>query len=141
METEDLALTQFKDIETEPNTRYSYTITSVNTAGVESRPSPMLVVTTPKTLLNPKIKAFYAEVDRENKYIQLSWRYNEPDVLEIQVYRKEAEGNFLRYGTIEPIARNFVDDKVVPNTQYSYGLQIIFKDGGVSEWSELNITY
>jgi hypothetical protein len=139
--TEDTTVAEFRDINFEPNATYSYTVTSINQVGLESEPAPPLSLTTPKQLLRPKVKGLYAEADRKNKYIQLSWRYNEPDVLEILVYRKKDAGDFLRYATIEPSTRNFIDEKVVPNTEYSYALQLIFKDGGVSEWSELNITY
>lgn len=141
METEDLALTQFKDIETEPNTRYSYTITSVNTAGVESRPSPMLVVTTPKTLLNPKIKAFYAEVDRANKSIALSWRYNQPNVLELQLFKKENEGVYTLYKTFEPSINQFLDTKLLTNSNYGYGIKAVFTNGSTSEWIQIEIKY
>ena len=85
-ETEDVSVAAFKDVKTEPNTTYSYTITSMNTAGLESKPSPVVSVATSQVLLKPKIKAFYAEVDRGNKHITLTWRYNQPKVLEIQLY-------------------------------------------------------
>ncbi len=123
LETEETSLTAFKDLEIEPNTRYGYTITAINTVGLESRPSPLVAIATPQTLLKPKIKGFYAEVDRENKHIALSWRYNEPNVLEIQLYKKENESNYSLYKTFKPSTGQFVDTKLIPNSNYGYGIK------------------
>ncbi len=140
-ETDDVSRDTFKDTDLEPNTTYSYTITTTNQTELESPPSPPLSITTLKQLLRPKVKGLFAEVDRENKYIQLSWRYNEQDVLEIQLFRKGEEGVFLRYATLSPELQSFRDEKVVPNTIYSYGIRGVFKDGELSEWDETIIKY
>jgi hypothetical protein len=141
LETEEESLTEFKDVETEPDTGYGYTITSVNTAGLESKPSPLLAITTPQILLKPKIKGFYVEIDRESKHIALSWRYNEPNVLEIQLFKKENEGEYTLYKTFQPSRRQFLDTKLIPNSEYGYGLKAVFMDGSISQWEEIDIKY
>ncbi|MEM7486300.1 MAG: fibronectin type III domain-containing protein [Bacteroidota bacterium] len=140
-ETDDVSRDTFKDTDLEPNTTYSYTITTTNQTGLESPPSPPLSITTLKRLLRPKVKGLFAEADRENKYIQLNWRYSEEDVLEIQLFRKEEEDAFFRYATLSPKLKAFKDEKVTPNTKYAYGIKAIFRDGDVSEWNEINISY
>lgn len=141
LETEETSLTAFKDLEIEPNTRYGYTITAINTVGLESRPSPLVTIATPQTLLKPKIKGFYAEVDRENRHIALSWRYNEPNVLEIQLYKKENESNYRLYKTFKPSTGQFVDTKLIPNSNYGYGIKAVFTDGSTGQWEEIDIKY
>lgn len=141
LETEDVSLTEFRDVETEPNTRYGYIITSMTTSGLESNPSPVMTVTTPRTLLKPIIKAFYADVSRENKSISLSWRYSQPNVLEIQLFKKENKRNYTLYKTFDPSTGQFLDTKLIPNSKYGYGLKAIFTDGSASEWSEIEVTY
>ncbi|NVN18494.1 hypothetical protein GUA46_09080 [Muricauda sp. HICW] len=141
LETEETSLTAFKDLEIEPNTRYGYTITAINTVGLESRPSPLVAIATPQTLLKPKIKALHAEVDRESKHIILTWRYNEPNVLEIQLYKKENNGEYTLYKTFSPRTSEFLDSKLIPNSKYEYGLKAVFVDGSISEWSEIEVTY
>ncbi|MHA7831423.1 MAG: fibronectin type III domain-containing protein [Flagellimonas sp.] len=140
-ETEDVSLTVFKDVDIEPNNSYGYTITSVNSAGLESKPSPVVSVTTPQSLVKPKIKAFYAEVDRESKHITLSWRYNEPNILEIQLFKKQNEGAFTLFKTFEPSTRQFMDTKLIPNSNYGYGIKAVFTDGSTSQWEEIDIKY
>ncbi len=140
-ETDDISTTVFTDTKLDPNTTYRYTITAINHTGLESPPSPPLSITTPKQLLRPKVKGLYAEVDRENKHIQLSWRYNDPDILEIQIFRKEANGDFLRYATLPKESKSFKDKKATPNTTYSYGIQVIFRNGDASDWNDTLIIY
>ncbi|WP_437395122.1 fibronectin type III domain-containing protein [Flagellimonas lutimaris] len=140
-ETEDVSITAFKDVKTEPNTTYSYTITAMNTAGLESKPSPVVSVATPQVLLKPKIKGFYAQVDRESKNITLTWRYNQPKVLEIHLYKKENESNYSIYKTFKPSTGQFVDTKLIPNSNYGYGIKAVFTDGSTSQWEELDIKY
>ncbi|WP_422860193.1 fibronectin type III domain-containing protein [Flagellimonas sp. S174] len=139
-ETDDISTITFKDDSLEPNTTYRYTLTTTNQTGLESPPSSPLSITTPKQLLQPKIKGLYVEANRENKYIQLSWRYNEPDVFEIQIFRKEEE-TFLRYATLPPESKTFKDKRVILNTKYRYGIHAVFKNGELSEWVEVPIIY
>lgn len=141
LETGERSLAEFMDLETEPNTRYGYTITSVNSEGLESKPSPLLAITTPQILLKPQIKGFYAEVDRENKHVTLSWRYNQPKVLEIQLFKKQNEGALTLFKTFEPTTRQFKDTKLIPNSNYGYGIKAVFTDGSASEWNEIEVTY
>ncbi|AWX43040.1 hypothetical protein HME9304_00027 [Flagellimonas maritima] len=140
-ETDDISTTVFTDTKLDPNITYRYTITAINHTGLESPPSPPLSITTPKKLLRSKVKGLYAEVDRENKHIQLSWRYNDPDILEIQIFRKEANGDFLRYATLPTESKSFRDKKAIPNTTYSYGIRVIFRNGDASDWNETLIIY
>ncbi|WP_418498779.1 fibronectin type III domain-containing protein [Flagellimonas sp.] len=140
-ETDDLSKTLYKDRDTQPNTVYTYTITSVNSLGLESAPAPTITITTPPRLLQPKVKAFMATVDREVKSITLNWRYDQPGVLELQLYKKESGGNYALYRTLNLSVNQFLDTKLVPNSHYGYGLRAVFSDGGLSEWSEIDVKY
>ncbi len=140
-ETENVSAREFKDMNLEPNTTYRYTITVVNESGLESEPAPPLSVTTPKQLLLPGIKGLYAEVDRENKFIRLTWRYNQPGVLEIQLYRKMGEEKLVLHRTLKPDVFEFMDTNVFSGINVTYGLKAIFKDGSISDWSQIHITY
>ena len=140
-ETDNPSLAEFKDLKYNPNTRYSYVITAVNQNNLESKPSPPLTLVTPKTLLRPKIKGLFAEVDREKKYVSLSWRYNIPDVVEVKLYKKTDETNFGLYKIFAPDVQEFKDGKVNPNTNYTYGMKAIFVDGSESEWNKISINF
>lgn len=140
-ETTDVSLNEFKDVNTQPNTKYQYTLVSTGQNGLESKPSPALSIITPKKLQQPQIKALYAQVDREQKSIRLSWRYKQPGVLEFQVFKKTEEGSFTLFKTLPSEINQFLDQNLVPNTRYSYGIKAIFKNGATSTWNEIDINY
>lgn len=140
-ETDDLSKVQYMDRGTQPNTAYTYTMTSLNSLGLESVPAPTITVTTPPKLIQPKVKAFMATVDREVKSITLNWRYDQPGVLELHLYKKESGGEYILYKTLDSSTNQFLDTKLVPNSHYGYGLRAVFSDGGLSEWSQIDIKY
>ncbi len=140
-ETRDISVSEYKDTNLTANTTYRYTLMVENQKGLESKPSSPLSIAAPKKLMHPKVKGLFAEVDRENKFIQVSWRYNEPGVLEIQVFKKEENGDFFLYETLSVESRDFRDEKVVPNTTYGYSIRAVFQNGGLSEWNEITIIY
>ncbi|MEO0528890.1 MAG: fibronectin type III domain-containing protein, partial [Bacteroidota bacterium] len=140
-ETSDTNLSEFKHVNTVPNTKYTYTITALNQNGLESNPSPPISVTTQKRLLRPEVKGLYANVNREGKFIQLSWRYKEANIMEIQVFRKDENTEFSLYQVFAPKRKQFIDVQLTPNTVYTYGLKAVFRNGSVSEWNEIEVKY
>lgn len=141
LETNNTSVNHFMDVKTEPNTVYNYIITAVNREGRESKPSPVVSITTPPILLKPKIKGLFARVNRELKTITLSWRSNHPGLLEVQLFKKENEGDYRLYKTLEPSINEYVDTKLTPNSNYGYGIKAIFTDGSTSQWTETEVTY
>jgi len=93
------------------------------------------------SLVKPPVKGLYANVDRENKQLQLFWRYKEPNVQEFLIYKKKKGKQYSLFGAAKPDERNLIDVMLNPNTTYSYGVKVIFKDGSVSKWVEIEITY
>lgn len=141
-ETNDTVTSNYLDETVESNTKYIYTIVAVDQGNLESLPSPPIAVTTTQKLLRPEIKGLYANVDRENHFIELSWRYKELDIVEIQLFRKIGlESEFTLYETFTPQRKKFIDTSLVPNTIYAYGLKAIFNDGSISEWNEIDVKY
>jgi len=140
-ETTDHKLNSYTDASVTTNQKYIYTIIALNSAGIESEPSPPITITTERTLLRPTIKGFYANVDREAKFIQLSWRYNETNIEEIQLYKKDNESAYSLYQIFNAEKKQFIDTQLSPNTTFSYGIKAIFTDGSVSRWSEFEVKY
>ncbi|RIV42061.1 hypothetical protein D2V05_18360 [Flagellimonas pelagia] len=140
-ETTDVSLNEFKDVNTQPNTKYQYTLVSTGQNGLESNPSPALSIITPKKLQQPQIKALYAQVDREQKSIRLSWKHKQPGVLEFQLFKKTEEGSFTLFKTLPSEIDQFLDQNLIPNTRYSYGMKAIFKNGATSAWNEIDVNY
>lgn len=140
-ETDDATIVEFVDDETNLDTKYLYTIVAIDSAGLESDPSPPISANTLPELIKPEIKGLYANVNRELGEIQLSWRYKEPNVQEIQIFKKETGKEFGLLTTLPPNRKQFLDQQLSPNTNYSYGFKAIFTDGAVSKWSEVEVIY
>lgn len=140
-ETKDLTTCTFLDKEIQPNSKYLYTVLAVDRTGLESDPSPPISVSSFNRLLNPEIKGFYAEANRQLEFIQLSWRYTQKNVFEFKLFRKEQGKEYKLYQTLEKNRRNYSDYRIIPNSIYSYGIIAILDDGSVSKWVELKVKY
>lgn len=95
----------------------------------------------PGALLQPGIKGLYATVDREQKFIQLTWRFTNRNAVEIQVYRKTKETPFILYKRLDPNDNRWIDQKLITNTSYTYAFKATFNDGSISEWEEIEVKY
>ena len=140
-ENDDLTIREFVDEKSSPDIKYLYTIVAIDSAGLESEPAPPISANTLPELIKPEIKGLYARVNRELGEIRLSWRYKEPNVQEIQIFKKEVGKEFSLMTTLPPNRRKYLDQKLSPNITYSYGIKAVFTDGAVSEWSEIEVTY
>ena len=141
-ETSDLQKNTFEDGSIAKNTKYLYTVVALGTNGIESDPAPPISVITYKNLLQNGVKGLYANVDRENKFIQLSWQKQNKNVVELQLYRKVGKENKLKlYQVLPKEQKRFLDTKVQINTTYTYGIKAIFADGTISKWQEIEVVF
>ena len=88
------SITTFTDTKINPGKKYSYTLITVDKGGLESEPTPPIIIDMPGKLLKPGVKGLYATVDRENKFIQLTWRLKPENIVEVQLFRKNSVGIF-----------------------------------------------
>ncbi|MDE3743068.1 fibronectin type III domain-containing protein [Maribacter polysaccharolyticus] len=140
-EITDNSVSNFNDPDTETNQKYLYTITAVNEFMIASKPSPPISITTMPELIKPGVKGLYANVDRENRFIQLSWRINGNAIAEIEVYRKDSESQFTKYATLKKDERQFFDTKLILNTIYTYALKVLYNDGSMGVWEEIKVKF
>lgn len=140
-ETSTDTITSFTDTKANPGKTYQYTLITVDQGGLESEPSPPIVIDTPRKLLNRGIRGLYGTVDREQKFIQITWRFNASDAVEIQIYRKTKETPFTLYKKLDPNDKRWIDQKLITNTTYTYAFKAVFNDGSVSEWQEIEVKY
>ena len=133
--------TSYTDAAVIPNQSYAYTIVAQDNSGWESSPSDQLVVKAPKKLFGNSIIRFNGIADRELRLIRLSWKAESTNASEFLIYRA-IEGNPLTlYKTVSAENNSFVDDNLVINKNYKYGLRMVEKDGSQSLLKEINVTY
>ncbi len=131
----------FSDENIEQGNMYSYTILAMDDSGLESLPSPSVSVVVPKTSPDEKVRGFYAQVDKANKAILLSWRFKGDDAAEFEIYKSKV-GEKLRLLRVVPAdAKRLYDYDLTINTEYQYAIRAIFKDGGVSKTEMKKVKY
>ncbi len=140
-ETKTDTTTLYIDKDLTKGVKYIYTMVAIDTSGLESPPSPPLSIDIIENLVKPAIKGLYANVDRENKQIHLFWRYNEPNVEEVLIYKKKKGETYSLFRTATAVEKQLIDIELNPNTTYYYGAKAIFKDGSISKWTEIEVVY
>ena len=120
---------------------YSYTVLAKDSSGLESKPSPAISVGVKRLGVRPKIKGFYAKANKEEQRIELSWRYKEKNVYQFEIYRAEQGGKFRLFRMASAKTKLVYDTNLKINTEYIYKIRAIFKDGNVSETSEIEVKY
>jgi len=131
----------FSDSTGEYGKSYLYTILTVDTSGLESKPVEPLQVSIGEEVVKPAITKFYGAVNREEQYIELAWRYNAKNIKEYILYKAQEQQPLTMYRVLPHTAKKFVDKKLSPNTKYRYMLQAIFNSGAKSPLINTELTY
>ncbi|MCM5664454.1 fibronectin type III domain-containing protein [Galbibacter mesophilus] len=131
----------FEDNTVKKGIQYNYTIIALDKNGLESKPSPQISLIIPRELQEEKIKGIYANVDRENKFIELTWRNSAENLIEIQLFRKTMGNTFMHYKKLPPDAKRFIDTNLTLNSTYGYALKGISADGSITKWVDIEVVY
>lgn len=133
--------TTFFDTEKLERNQYSYTVVAKDSAGLESKPSDAITVFwNGKTLTEDEIK-FSGTVNRELRFINLSWKVKEDEVLEYRLYRGTEMDDLKLYKSLDKDTKGFNDVDLEINSNYSYGLQLVLNGGRVSVIKKINVKY
>tara|TARA_R110002051_G_scaffold320294_1_gene405484 strand:- start:1024 stop:3135 length:2112 start_codon:yes stop_codon:yes gene_type:complete len=120
---------------------YNYTMVSKDEVGLESTPTESLSVVWQGKSLDGEDLKFSGTVDRELRFINLSWRVKDQEVLEYRLYRGIEEEGLKLYKTLEGTTKGFNDVDLEINTRYSYGLQGVLSGGIMTGIKKINLTY
>ncbi|WP_282048525.1 fibronectin type III domain-containing protein [Maribacter aquivivus] len=141
LETNNLKDTLFiNELDSEPNT-YSYLILAKDSTGLESKPTRPLNVTYRGSKITKEDIKFDGFVNRELRYINLSWKIKNQDVFEYRLYKGKDENNLKVYKTFNSSVKNYNDVTLTINTSYTYALQVIAKNGSISEMKKIELKY
>ena len=121
---------------------YTYYLIAIDSAGLKSPSSPELTVVLSKNPAERAIHAIDSYVDRDHKYIELSWSEAGSDLREYQLYRGSGTKPVSLWKVVPASAhRRVVDEGVIVNTKYVYGIRAIAKDGTVGPYKSIEVTY
>jgi hypothetical protein len=131
----------FADQQAMPGSTYSYLIIAKDSSGLESKPVQPLTVTIPYNPAKGVIKAFSAQVNREQRYIELSWRDDLDDVQEYQLYKGEKDKPVTLWKVLKAGTRRIVDDQPRINTEYRYSIRPVMNSGATGNSKSINVQY
>ncbi len=120
---------------------YAYTIVAKDSTGLESNPSNPTTVVWDGTVLKEDDIRFSGIVDRELRFIKLSWKIKKEDVLEYRLYRSINGKALQLYKIFNKKNTGYTDVGLEINTEYVYGLQLIRNGGKTSIIKKINLTY
>lgn len=129
-----------EDSDIAPNLYY-YTVVAKDSAGLESEPSNPLTVIWNGIALEEEDINFSGTVDRELRFISLSWKIKNRQVMEFRLYRGTEGSSLKLYKTLEGTSKGYNDVNLEINTNYIYGLQLVLPGGRTSFIKKLNIKY
>ncbi len=122
------------------NTLYQYTMLAIDSSGNESKPASLVSSSFIRTITKEAPHHLQARVDRAEKNITLTWKFN-GEAMQFKVYRKKGEANLTLYRTLDGKSRGFTDNNLSINSEYQYGVQAVLQNGLYSKIVFENVNY
>lgn len=120
---------------------YTYILLSKDSSGLESPPTQPITVTIPADPNSLGIKALDVYMNREQRYIEVSWKANNAEINEYQLY-KGASGQPLSLWMVVPAnVKTVVDKSLKINTEYEYGVRAVNKNGLSGPLKKIKTSY
>lgn len=120
---------------------YSYTIIAKDNASLESTPTNVLTVVWNGKEITEKDIKFSGVVDRELRFINLTWKVKVEDIIEYRLYRGIKENSLKLYKTLDGSSKGYNDINLEINTNYWYGLQVVLTGGRTTLIKTINLKY
>ena len=131
----------FIDSTVEEPSVYSYTVVATDSTGLESLPSkPINIMWNDRNIKEEDIR-FSGTVNRQLRFINLTWNVKDFNVLEYRLYKGKNDRNLRLYKTLNGTTRGYNDVDLEINSDYTYGLQIILHTGRTTLIKKFNIKY
>jgi fibronectin type 3 domain-containing protein len=133
----------YQDIAVEPGLSYSYIIIAKDSSGLESTTVKPLLISIPPKPEAIKVKSLNATVYRDKYYLEIFWKDN-LDVTAVQAYQlyKAPVGTPLSlWKVMKAGSRQSIDEQLVINTEYQYGIRVVMKDGTIGQLTTIQVTY
>jgi fibronectin type 3 domain-containing protein len=88
--------------------------------------------------IREKIQTFKANPKLDEKSIELYWNYPLEGVKQFNIYRAQGSQKVTLYEMLKiENVKMFYDKKIQIGTKYKYAIQALFKDGTMSEMSDI----
>ena len=118
---------------------YEYTLLAVDEAGLESKPVNPIKIKQFENKNKPVVEEIDSDIDRTEKFIKLSWKYNQQGVSHFLIYKGTSIESLAAYMSVKEY--EFTDKKLIVNNTYFYVVKAVFNNGresGMSKVVEVN---
>lgn len=134
--------TTYNDKDVSPDKKYSYRLVAIDEAGHFSPDGQVLTV---QTLPSTNRKVFtnvVSDLNREKRLIYLRWEVAQrPAIKSIEVFRGSDKEPLELYKVLDPKKGELLDNELIVNTKYKYGLRALLANGQYSELMIREINY
>jgi hypothetical protein len=140
--TRDSSKRIFKDTNVDPDKKYSYKLQAVDSSRLQSPEAQILTIQTLPVVNRKLISSFEFDVDRTKRLIYLRW--NMPDktqVKSIEIFRGSSEEPISLYKVLDGKTRDMLDNDLLVNTKYKYGIRLVLSNGTYSDLVTKEINY
>jgi hypothetical protein len=131
----------YVDTESLETGKYSYTIIATDSTGLESKPATPIQITYTSIAPSEDQIKFTGSVDRELRYINLSWKIKKENIVSYRLYKGTSESNLKLYKTLSGDLKGYNDVNLEINSDYTYGLQLLLTGGRISPIKTIHLKY
>jgi hypothetical protein len=137
----DVTVSTYTDDGVSPGETVCYVMTAVDSSNNVSRFSPQITVSVIDNRKIAAVKSLKADMDRDTKTVTVSWKFDNPDVVEYTVYRAVNKAPFTTWSVIKSPQTAIEDKNLSVGNTYHYGVKATLKNGKMSEWKEVKVEY
>lgn len=130
------SVSQWTDTTTKDRKFYHYTLVAEDINGLRSDSAVAIRVKQKPRMGKGEIKEVRTIVSREHKKIKLSWDYKGDKPEHFIIYRAGEEEPLKFYAKVAGREREYYDDRLTPDTQYTYVMVARLPGGAVTKRSE-----
>ena len=131
----------FADNTVTPGVTYAYLLLAKDSSGLESKPMQPLTVSVPYNPSKGMVRSFNAQVNRQERYIELFWKDDLADVVEYQLYKGEKGQPVTLWKVLKPGTNRIVDNQPRVNTEYQYSIRAVLNSGATGSSKLINVQY
>lgn len=141
-ETSGLNKNHYTDTGVAADKKYSYKLVAKDSTGLESKAGQELSVTTLPLNKKSGIIKLDADVDREKRLLYLHWKIADKiQVRSFEVFKGNEKESLSLYKVLDGKIIDMLDNELIINTKYKYGIRAVFADGHFSDIIIKEVTY
>lgn len=140
--TKNKNIGSYKDGDIESEKKYSYKLVAIDQSGLNSPDAQVLTLQALPVVNRKAIKSLDFDLDREKKLIYLHWQLVEKvPVKSIEIFRGTSEEPLSLFKVLEGKTKDMLDNELLINTRYKYGVRVLLTNGIYSEMLIKEINY